>query len=113
MEGEMPLTRIPSGEYSAARCRVIMSTTPLVAPYHVRPVVGFSVIQEPILTMLPLPLSKKYGTSALVAWKILLTLMSKTSIQQDQIKLALAGLFSHWESEDSITKTGTEFYLLS
>lgn len=78
IDGEIPFVRMPMGEYSAARCRVIISTAPLLAPYHVRPVVGSSVMQELMLMILPDFFSRKCGTIALVAWYMLLTLMLKT-----------------------------------
>lgn len=78
IEGDTLLTRIPRGEYSTASCLVIISTAPLLAPYQVRPEVGTSVMQELMFMMFPDSLAKKCGMTAFVAWKILLTFMSKT-----------------------------------
>lgn len=83
IDGEMLLIRMPWVEYSAARCRVIISTAPLLAPYHVSPVVGSSVMQELMLMTLPDFFSRKCGMMTFVAWNMLLTLMSKTPMSEE------------------------------
>lgn len=79
MEGETALKRMPFPEYSRAKERVMTSTAALVAEYHISPLVGLQVMHDAILTTLPEPWAMRCGRMTLTEWKMLFTLISKTT----------------------------------